>query len=39
MRGVPTSILIDKKGKEFARIIGEVDFFEETFINFLKEYL
>jgi thiol-disulfide isomerase/thioredoxin len=39
MRGVPTSILIDKKGKEFARIIGEVDFFEETFINLLKEYL
>ena len=39
MRGVPTSILIDKKGKEFARIIGEVDFFEESFVNFLKEYL
>ena len=39
MRGVPTSILIDKKGKEFARVIGEVDFFEESFVNFLKEYL
>jgi thiol-disulfide isomerase/thioredoxin len=39
MRGVPTSILIDKKGKEFARIIGEVDFFEESFISFLKKYL
>ena len=39
MRGVPTSILIDKKGREFARIIGEVDFFEESFVNFLKEYL
>ena len=38
MRGVPTSILIDKKGKEFARIIGEVDFIEKSFINFLKEY-
>ena len=38
MRGVPTSILIDKKGKEFARIIGEVDFFDENFISFLKEY-
>jgi thiol-disulfide isomerase/thioredoxin len=38
MRGVPTSILIDKKGKEFARIIGEVDFLDETFINFLKDY-
>jgi len=39
MRGVPTSILIDKNGNEFARVIGEVDFFEESFINFLKKYL
>ena len=39
MRGVPTSILIDKNGNEFARIIGEVDFFEESFVNFLKKYL
>jgi len=39
MRGVPTSILIDKKGKEFGRIIGEVDFLDEDFINLLKKYL
>ena len=39
MRGVPTSILIDKNGKEFGRVIGEVDFFDESFINFLKKYL
>ena len=39
MRGVPTSILIDKNGNEFGRIIGEVDFFEESFINLLKKYL
>ena len=39
MRGVPTSILIDKNGKEFARIIGEVNFLDESFINFLKKYL
>jgi thiol-disulfide isomerase/thioredoxin len=39
MRGVPTSILINKKGKEFGRIIGEVDFFEDSFVNLLKEYL
>jgi len=38
MRGVPTSILIDKNGKEFARVIGEIDFFEESFISFLKKY-
>ena len=39
MRGVPTSILIDKNGKEFARVIGEVDFFDETFIELLNKYL
>jgi thiol-disulfide isomerase/thioredoxin len=39
MRGVPTSILIDKKGREFGRIIGEVDFLDESFVNFLKKYL
>jgi thiol-disulfide isomerase/thioredoxin len=39
MRGVPTSILIYKNGKEFARIIGEIDFLEESFISFLKKYL
>ena len=39
MRGVPTSILIDKNGKEFARIIGEIDFLDKSFINFLKKYI
>ena len=39
MRGVPTSILIDKDGKEFGRVIGEVDFFDKNFINLLKKYL
>jgi len=39
MRGVPTSILIDKKAKEFGRVIGEVDFFDETFVDLLKKYL
>ncbi len=39
MRGMPTSILIDKNGKEFAKIIGEIDFSEDSFINFLKKYL
>ena len=38
MRGLPTSILIDKEGKEFARVIGEVDFFDKNFIEFLEKY-
>ena len=38
LRGVPTSILIDKEGKEFARIIGSIDFDDENFIGWLKDY-
>ena len=38
LRGVPTSILIDKNGKEFARIIGSIDFEDKIFINWLKTY-
>ena len=39
MRGLPTSILIDKNGNEFGRIIGEIDFTDEKFINILKKYI
>ncbi len=38
MRGLPTSILIDKNGKEFARVLGEVNFYDKKFIEFLKKY-
>ena len=38
LRGVPTSILIDKDGKEFARIMGSIDFNDKIFINWLKNY-
>ncbi|MDC0030362.1 TlpA family protein disulfide reductase [Candidatus Pelagibacter sp.] len=38
LRGVPTSILIDKNGKEFARIMGSIDFNDKIFINWLKTY-
>ncbi len=38
LRGVPTTILINKKGKEFARIIGEVDFENKKFVNWLLKY-
>ena len=38
LRGVPTSILLDKNGKEFARIIGSIDFEDKKFINWLKTY-
>ena len=38
LRGVPTTILFNKKGEEFARIIGSIDFKDEDFINWLKTY-
>jgi len=38
LRGIPTSILFNKEGKEFARIIGPIDFNDEKFINWLKFY-
>ena len=36
LRGVPTSILLNSKGEEFARIIGSINFDDENFINWLK---
>ncbi len=38
LRGVPTSILINKKGQEFARIIGSINFEDKKFINWIKKY-
>ena len=38
LRGVPTTVLINKKGEEFARIIGEVNFQDEKFVMWLKKY-
>ena len=38
LRGVPTTIIFNKEGKEFARIIGSIDFNNEKFINWLMHY-
>ena len=38
LRGVPTTILFNKEGKEFARIMGSIDFNDPEFINWLKLY-
>ena len=38
LRGVPTTILFNKKGKEFARIMGSINFNDKEFINWLKTY-
>ena len=39
MRGLPTSILIDKNGDEFGRVIGEIDFVSDDFISLIKKYI
>ena len=38
LRGVPTTILINKNGEEFARIIGEIDFIDKKFLKWLSNY-
>ena len=38
LRGVPTTILINKEGQEFARIIGSIDFKDKNFVNWIKKY-
>jgi thiol-disulfide isomerase/thioredoxin len=38
LRGIPTTILFNKEGKEFARIIGSIDFKDQKFIEWLSFY-
>jgi len=38
LRGVPTTILIDKNGFEFARITGDINFDDKKFIQWLNQF-
>ncbi|MBA1338588.1 MAG: Thiol-disulfide isomerase or thioredoxin [Pelagibacterales bacterium] len=38
LRGVPTTILINRKGEEFGRIRGEINFIDKKFIKWLSKY-
>ena len=38
LRGIPTSILFNKEGEEFARIIGSINFEDKKFIEWLSFY-
>ena len=38
LRGIPTTIIINKSGEEFARIIGSIDFEDRKFIEWLANY-
>ena len=39
IRGLPTTVLIDKNGYEFARIVGYIDFENKSFLDWLKKNL
>ena len=38
LRGIPTTVLLNKNGFEFARIVGSIDFNNREFIEWLKKY-
>ena len=38
LRGIPTSILFNKDGLEFARIVGSINFNDKKFIDWLAKY-
>ena len=38
LRGLPTTIFVNKKGEEFARIIGFVNFDDKKIIKWLQKY-
>ena len=38
LRGLPTTVFINKKGEEFARVIGFINFNDKKIIKWLKEY-
>tara|TARA_B100001057_G_scaffold210921_1_gene211419 strand:+ start:225 stop:734 length:510 start_codon:yes stop_codon:yes gene_type:complete len=38
LRGIPTSILFNKEGLEFARIVGSINFNDKKFIDWLAKY-
>ena len=38
LRGIPTTILLNKDGLEFARIIGSINFENEQFIRWLSNF-
>ena len=38
LRGIPTTILFNKEGFEFARIMGSINFEDRKFIEWLSSY-
>tara|TARA_B100000902_G_C26547286_1_gene545439 strand:- start:17 stop:526 length:510 start_codon:yes stop_codon:yes gene_type:complete len=38
LRGIPTSIIFNKNGEEFARILGSINFQDTKFVDWLSSY-
>lgn len=38
LRGIPTTLLINKNGEEFARVMGSINFEDKNLIKWLKKY-
>ena len=38
LRGIPTTILINKDGQEFARVVGSIDFQDKKLVEWLRYY-
>ena len=38
LRGIPTTVIFNKKGEEFARVVGSINFNDSKFIDWLKSY-
>ena len=38
LRGIPTSVLLNKDGEEFARIVGSINFEDKKFVKWLSKY-
>ena len=38
LRGVPTTVFINQKGQEFARVLGDIDFNDKNFIKWLNSF-
>ena len=39
LRGVPTTVILDKKGYEISRIIGSIDFQDKKFLDWLRNII
>ena len=38
LRGIPTTIIFNKNGEEFARILGSINFQDKKFVDWLSSY-